>query len=153
MKVILLQDVRNLGKAGEVADVAEGYARNFLFPRGLAAEATEGNMKNLKIKKDAEAGRAHRMLTQAQKAARILDGKTLTISAPAGKGTKLFGSVTAKDIAEKIAADLGVSVDKRKVELEEPIKSLGTYKVTIRLHPEVTAKMNVDIQAERGDTR
>lgn len=145
MKVILQADVPGLGKRGELVDVAQGYARNYLFPRGLAQEATEGALRAAEHLRQEKQRHAERELRQARALAARLEGQALTLRARAGEGGKLFGSVTARDVAEVIAADLGVQVDRRKVLLEEPIKALGTYSIRLRLYPGVEASVQVRV--------
>ncbi|MCL6452834.1 MAG: 50S ribosomal protein L9 [Alicyclobacillus sp.] len=147
MKVIFLADVKNQGKKGEVKDVSEGYARNFLFPRQLAQEATEANLAQLRKQQDAKARKEQQEREQAQELARQLEGERFSVRTHAGEGGKLFGAVTTKHIADAIAAR-GFAVDKRKVVLPEPIKSLGGHAVQIKLHPDVTAKITVFVEAE-----
>lgn len=143
MKVILQQDVKGLGKKGEVVEVAEGYGRNFLIPRKLAVEATAANMNQLKQQKQAQVQKEKREKAEAQRLAAVLKEKTLVIKAKTGDTGKLFGSVTSGDIAERLAAE-SIQIDKKKIQLSEPIKSLGTYTVPIRLYPGV----NVDLQVQ-----
>ena len=145
MKVILLEDVKKLGKKGDLVDVSDGYARNFLFPRNLAKEATEGSLKQLKQVKDAIAKKKQKELEQAKELAKVLSNTTVTLKVKAGEQGKLFGSVTSKDISEALKKQYNIEVDRRKIELQEPIKSLGSYKVDIKLAPEVDAKLSVKI--------
>lgn len=148
MKVILIQDVKGIGKKGECLEVAEGHARNFLIPRGLVKEATEGNLKSLKVEKDRQAVKAKKIADQAKAEAKKLDGATVRVKARSGEGGKLFGSVTSKDVAEALSAQHKVTVDRRRIEMEEHIKSLGIYQATLRLHPEVVVKIQVLIEEE-----
>jgi len=143
--VILLEDVKKLGKKGDLVDVSDGYARNFLFPRNLAKEATEGSLKQLKQEKDALAKKKQKELEQAKELAKVLSNTTVTLKVKAGEQGKLFGSVTSKDISEALKKQYNIEVDRRKIELQEPIKSLGSYKVDIKLAPEVDAKLSVKI--------
>lgn len=145
MKVILLEDVKKLGKKGDLVDVSDGYARNFLFPRNLAKEATEGSLKQLKQVKDAIAKKKQKELEQAKELAKVLSNTTVTLKVKAGEQGKLFGSVTSKDISEALKKQYNIEVDRRKIELQEPIKSLGSYKVDVKLAPEVDAKLSVKI--------
>jgi len=145
LKVILLEDVKKLGKKGDLVDVSDGYARNFLFPRNLAKEATEGSLKQLKQEKDALAKKKQKELEQAKELAKVLSNTTVTLKVKAGEQGKLFGSVTSKDISEALKQQYNLEVDRRKIELQEPIKSVGSYKVDIKLAPEVDAKLSVKI--------
>ena len=145
MKVILLQDVKGTGKKGETLNVAEGYARNFLIPRGLAIIATEKSLKELERQKSLEAKKKAEELQKAQELAQKLSKVTLTLTVKAGEGGKLFGSINTKDIGEALEKKYGLVVDKRKIELKGAIKSLGTYPVSIKLHPEVTATIEVQV--------
>lgn len=145
MEVILQKDVKNLGKKGEVVDVAEGYARNFLLPRGLAVEATAGNLKQISLENKAKKQKRERELKEAQDIAAKLDGQKLQIATKVGESGKLFGSITNQDIADRLKRQYKVEIDKRKIELEEPIKSLGKYPVTVRIHPKVKAEVIVQV--------
>ncbi len=142
MKVILKQDVKGLGKKGQLVSTSDGYARNFLFPKGLAAEANAQAMSELKNKEDAERYRIKTETAAAQKAADEIGGKTIRISAKAGQNGKLFGSVTAKEIAETLKSTFGVNVDKRKINVEE-IKQFGTYEFEVKLYTGISAKLYV----------
>jgi large subunit ribosomal protein L9 len=148
MKVILQKSVERLGDPGDVADVADGYARNFLIPRGLAVRAEKGAVRHAE-----SLARAHQSRTTAQKgeyeavASRIIQ-TPVVVTARAGEEGRLFGSVTAADIAEALSSQAGVSVDRRDVHLEEPIRSVGTHEVTVHLHAEVDPVITVDVQAQ-----
>ncbi|MBQ7597384.1 MAG: 50S ribosomal protein L9 [Clostridia bacterium] len=142
MKVILKQDVKGLGKKGQLVSASDGYARNFLFPKGLAAEANAQAMSELKNKEDAEKYRIKTETAAAQQAAKEISGKTIRINARGGQNGKLFGSVTSKEIAEKLKADFGVDVDKRKVVVDE-IKQFGTYEFEVKLYQGISAKLYV----------
>ena len=145
MKVILLQDVKSQGKKDDVIEVNDGYARNFLFPRKLAIEANKSNVNELENRKAAENYRAAQELKKAKEQGEALKGKTITIYQKTGAGDKLFGSVTAKEIAEAIKSLTNIEVDKKKISLDEPIKSLGEYTAEIKLHANVHIKINVVI--------
>ena len=147
MQVILKQDVDKLGKTGELVKVTPGYARNYLIPKQLAVAATEGNLKMIKMLQQAHAKRDMKEKASAEIVAREVSRLVLELSRKAGEGGSLFGSVTSIDIAEKLAAHK-IEVDKRKILLDEPIKSIGEYTVPVRLHREVTAHIRVNIQAE-----
>jgi len=148
MKVILQKPVDRLGDPGDVAEVADGYARNYLIPRGLAVKAEKGTVRHAESLK-----RAHGTRTKARKgefeavAARIIQ-TPLVVAARAGEEGKLFGSVTAADIAEALSAQAGVQVDRRDVHLDEPIRSVGSHEVTVHLHAEVDPVITVDVQAQ-----
>ncbi len=147
MKVILREDVSNLGEMGSVVTVKDGYARNFLLPRGLAVEANPRNVKALEHEQRKIQERAKKIKASAEDLASRLSRLALTIPAKAGEEEKLFGSVTAMDIAEAIAAQ-GIEIDRKKIVLEEPIKRLGTYSVGVKIHSEVTAKVNIEVVPE-----
>lgn len=144
MEVILREDVQSLGKAGAVVRVKPGYARNFLLPRGLAYEATEGNKKRIAAEGRARDTRREEDRAKATENARSLEALALTIPAKAGEGERLFGSVTSQDIAQALER-AGQPVDKRRIELEHPIKSLGDHRVPVRLHPDVQAIVRVTV--------
>ncbi|HWQ30488.1 MAG TPA: 50S ribosomal protein L9 [Negativicutes bacterium] len=145
MKVVLLQDVKDLGKKGELVNASDGYARNFLFPRKLAVEATEGRLKEIEDKKSSEKNRKDRELAAAKELAEKLGKLEVNFRTKAGENGKLFGSITGKDIAEAIKAQHKIEVDKKKVVLHDAIKALGTYQVEIKVYPEVSAKISVKI--------
>jgi len=145
LKVILLEDVKKLGKKGDLIDVADGYARNYLFPRNLAREATEGGIKQLNQEKAAIENKKRKEREQAKALAAKLSETTITLKVKSGEKGKLFGSVTSKDIAEALKEQQNVEVDRRKIELAEPIKSLGSYKIGIKLAPDIEARLTVKI--------
>ncbi|OGT99476.1 MAG: 50S ribosomal protein L9 [Gemmatimonadetes bacterium GWC2_71_10] len=147
MDVILRQDVDNLGKSGELVSVKDGYARNFLLPRGLAYLATEGNRRKLEAEKSQRARKDQADVAAARGVAGKLEATSLTFTMKAGEGDKLFGSVTAHDVAERLAAE-GFTLDKKQVELAEPIKALGVYKVAVRLHQDVKPEVRVWVVKE-----
>ena len=147
IEVILREDIKTLGKAGEMVRVKPGYARNFLLPRGLAFEATEGNKKRIAAETRARSVRDQAERTDAERFAATLGAVTLTLTGKAGEEGKLFGSITAQDIADALAAQ-GHQVDRRRIELEHPIKTLGHHTVGVRLHPEVRAEVRVSVVAE-----
>ena len=150
MQVLLKKDVAGLGQAGEIKRVADGYALNFLIPRGLATIATEGAVKQVKQLNEAADRHRQRQQSQAEVVAQKLAGISLTFTAKAGEGDKLYGSITGADIAEAIEKATGAVIDKRRVELAHPIKELGTHQVSLRLAPEVTAQVTVVVQREGG---
>ena len=147
MKVILKQDVEYLGKAGDVVKVAPGYGRNYLIPKKLALEATPGNIKVAETEKIAQAKRDHKDKEAATILAREIVKLTATIRCKTGEGGSLYGSVTALDIAEFLTAHK-IDIDKRKIQLEEPIKTIGEYEVQIRLHRDVTIPIKVIVEPE-----
>ncbi|HEX9755841.1 MAG TPA: 50S ribosomal protein L9 [Gemmatimonadales bacterium] len=147
IEVILREDVKELGKAGALVRVKPGYARNYLLPRGLAYEATEGNKKRIAAESRARTTRLQGERAGAEALAANLTGVTVTISAKAGEADRLFGSVTAQDIADALAAK-GHPVDRRRLELEHPIKHLGEHTVPLRLHPDVHADLKVVVVPE-----
>ncbi len=148
MDVLLLKDVDQLGKAGEIKKVSDGYARNFLYPHGLAVAATPGAIKQAQALREAESKRKAKELNEAQSLAQKLDGLTVTFEARAGEADRLYGSITNSHIAEAIQEQAGIQVDRRKIELEEPIKELGSHAVSIRLAASAVAKITVVVQRE-----
>lgn len=144
MKVILTKDVKGLGKKGEMVNAADGYARNFLFPRGLAAEANAQAMTELKNREQAAEHKLAVDTQNAKDAAAALSGKTVRISAKAGQNGKLFGSVTAKEVAESVKKQFGIDTDKRKISMDD-IKAFGTYEAEIKLYQGIAAKIYVQV--------
>ncbi len=147
MEVILREDVKSLGKAGELVKVKPGYARNFLLPKGLAYEATEGNRKRIQAESKARDARMAEERSAAEAIASKLNAVSLTLSRKAGEGDRLFGSITAQDIADALSAQ-GHAIDKRKIDLEHPIKTVGQHTVPVRLHHEVQAELRLTVVAE-----
>ena len=152
MNVILLEDVARLGQAGEVCKVAPGYARNHLIPQKLAVVATAGALKELEQKRQAEARRQEQLKAEAQELSGELEGLMLTIYAKTGEGERLYGSVTSTDIAKALEEETGRSIDRRKIELEEPIRQLGIHSVSIRLHSDLAPLIRVDVVASDEGT-
>jgi large subunit ribosomal protein L9 len=148
IKVILKQDVPNLGHAGDVKQVTPGYFRNYLLPRGLAVEATQGNVSALHSNKQVRAARKSRELEQATAAARHLEGVTLRIPVRLGEQGRIYGSVTNKDIAEALEQQASISVDRHKIELKEPLKAIGVHAVPVKLDQGVDASVNVELVPE-----
>lgn len=148
MKVIFLKDVKGQGKKGDIKDVSEGYARNFLLPRGLANPASEGNVKQLKQQKKAESNRKDQERENAKQKAADLEEITVAIRAKSGSGGRLFGSITSKQVADELKKQHKIVVDKRKMELNDPIRTLGVTEIPIKLHPEVSAKIRVQVSEE-----
>jgi large subunit ribosomal protein L9 len=147
MEVILREDIKTLGRAGELVRVKPGYARNYLLPQGLAYEATEGNKKRIAAESKARAARGQAEKAEAERFAAALSAVSLTLSGKAGEEGKLFGSITAQDIADALARE-GHTVDRRRIELDHPIKTLGAHTVVVRVHPEVHAEVRVSVVAE-----
>lgn len=146
MKLILSKDVKGLGKKGELVNVSDGYARNFLLPKGLAVEATDGNMKILKEKKTSQKLKEKQELEEAKALAKKIENSPIEISAKAGEGGRLFGSVTSKDLAEELNKKHKIKVDKRKIVLSDPIRELGSRYVEIKIQSGVVAKLKVNIK-------
>ena len=147
MQIILQEDIEKLGNRGQVVEVAEGYARNFLLPRKLALEASPGNMKRLEKMRAAFAKKAAVEIADAQKLAELLAGVSLEISRKSGDNDQLFGSVTSADISDSLATK-GYTIDKRKIQLTEPIKSIGNFDIPVKLHREVTATVKLAVKKE-----
>jgi large subunit ribosomal protein L9 len=147
MKVILKEDVKNLGTMGQIVDVSDGYVRNFLTPRGLAVEANVKNIKSLEHQKKIIQEKAKKIKNQAQDLSSRVSAMTLVIKAKAGEEGKLFGSVTAMDVAEALKNE-GVEIDKRKIALDEPIRRLGAFTVSLKLHSEIPTQVNVQVVEE-----
>lgn len=148
MKVILTQDVKSLGKKDEVVNVNDGYARNFLFPKGLAVEATAAALNQVKIRQGAEKHKKEQELAEAQELKKKLSDITVVIKSKAGANGKLFGSITSMDIAGQIKKDFNISIDKKMINLPEAIKTLGATEVEIRLYQGVVAKVKVRVENE-----
>jgi len=148
MKVILLQDVKSLGKKGEVVNVSDGYARNALFTKNLAVEANSKNMNDLKLQNQHADKVAAENLASAKELAEKLKDVVVTVAIRTGEGGKSFGSVSSKEIVEELKKQNGIEIDKKKIKLNESLKNLGTFDVKVKLHPEVTANLAVKIVAE-----
>ena len=148
MQVLLLQNVPGLGTAGQVKNVSDGYARNFLFRRKLAVNADAGAVKQAESIRQASVQREAKTRAEAEQIASTIAQGSLIFRAKAGEGDRLFGSITSGDIAEALALEKRVTVDKRKIELDSPIKELGSHQVAVKLHPEVTAKITVVVEKE-----
>ncbi len=152
MEVILIKDVKGLGNEGEVVRVADGYARNYLIPKGLALQATAANLRALKAKRETMETKAQRELAAARKIAGQLERSGITIRRKSGEGGRLFGSVTPKDIADALEEVLGIVIDRRRIELVEPIKIIGSHAVSVKLHPEVSARIKIEVEPQlEGD--
>ena len=148
MIVILNKDVKGTGKAGDVVKVSDGYARNMLIPKGLATEATQGNIRHLEKQKAIAAEKKAEEKAAAKKQAEKIGTLTVTIKTKAGDGGKIFGSITSKDIAEGLKSQHGIEVDKKKIQLSSPIKQTGEMSVDIKLYSEVSAELKVKVEAE-----
>jgi len=148
LKVILREDVKGLGKKDEMVNAKDGYARNFLFPRGLAVEASTKNIKEMNEKNSSNAAKKEIAITDAKKIAEEISKITLIIKAKAGEKGKLFGSITSGDISEKLLKDYKLKVDKKKINLSEPIKVLGENEIEVKLHQGVNAKLKINIEQE-----
>ena len=145
MKVILIEDVKSLGKKGEIVSVSDGYAKNKLIPGKLALEANGRNMNDLKLQKQHEEKVAQENYEAAQALAKELEGKVVKVSVKSGEGGKVFGSVSSKEVAKAAADQLGLELDKKKMQMDEAIKTLGYHDVTIKLHPKVSAVLRVNV--------
>ena len=146
MKVILLQDVKALGKKGEVVNVNDGYARNFILPKKLGVEANGKNLNDLKLQKNNEAKVAQEHLDAAKKLAEELKAGKVVLTMKVGEGGRTFGSVSSKEFEEAVKEQMHLDIDKKKIQLKEQIKTLGTHIVSVKLHPEVTAELNVSVK-------
>jgi large subunit ribosomal protein L9 len=146
MKVILLEDVKSLGKKGELVTVSDGHARNYIIPKKLGLEATPKNLNDYKLKKAHEEKVAAENLAAAKKLSEELSEKTVTTKIKVGEGGRAFGSVSSKEIAEAIKTQLGYDIDKKKIVLKEPFKSIGSFSVKIKLHPQVQAELGVKVE-------
>lgn len=148
MKLILLEDVKSVGKKGDIVNKNDGYALNYLIPKKLAVEATKANMNDLELKKKAEEKRKKEELEEAKKIAEQLNDKVVKVSVKAGENGKVFGSVTNKEIADALAKQTGMDIDKKKISFDAPIKMVGRRLVKIKLHPQVTVELAVEIAGE-----
>ncbi|MGI6113012.1 MAG: 50S ribosomal protein L9 [Mahellales bacterium] len=145
MKVILQQDVKGQGRKGDIVNVSDGYARNFLLPKGQAIEANKKNLARLKEQKAVEQKRKQQEQEEFSELAKRLSGMVVTINAKAGDQDKLFGSVTSKEIAEQLKGQFNIDIDKKKINLPEPIKHLGTFTVEVKLYPGISAQLQVNV--------
>lgn len=146
MKVILLQDVKSVGKKGDILDANDGYARNFLLPKKMAVPATPDNLNNLKLQKNNQEKVAQEQLEAAQSFAKELESKEVILSIKAGEGGRTFGSVSSKEIAQAFKDQCGMEIDKKKIQMEEAIKNFGVYEVKVKLHPKVTGTLKVKVK-------
>jgi large subunit ribosomal protein L9 len=148
MQLLLIQDVKSLGKKGELVNVSDGYARNFILPKKLGLEATPKNLNDLKLQKAAEEKRQKELLEEAQAFAKELESKTIEVTIKAGEGGRTFGSISSKEIATALKSEFGYDIDKKKLQLSEPIKNIGTHTVPVKLHPQVTAELKVKVSEQ-----
>lgn len=147
MKVILMEDIKKIGMMGQIVDVADGFARNYLVPKGLAVEANTKNIRSVEHEKKIVHEKARKVKDSAQDISSKISAMTITIKAKSGEEGKLFGSVTTMDIAEALHSE-GIEIDKKRISLEEPIKRLGSYSVSVKLHPEVSVQLNIQVIEE-----
>lgn len=146
MKVILIQDVKSLGKKGDIVEINDGYARNYVIPKKFGLEATNKNLNDLKLQKANEVKIAKEKLEQAKEFADQLKDKSVTLQMKTGEGGRLFGSISTKEIAKAVTEQLGFQIDKKKMILDEPIKTLGTHIIKIKLHKEVVGQLAVKVK-------
>ena len=146
MKVVLLKDVKNMGKRDDIVNVSDGYARNFLFPQKLAAEATPGTLKEIERKRAAQDAREAELKAEAQAKAELLKNKTITLQVKCGEKGRLYGSVTAAEVAEALEKQHGIKADKRKIDIGDPIRETGVREISVWLYSGITTKMKLDVQ-------
>ncbi len=149
MKIILLQDVKSLGKKGEIVEASDGYARNFILPKKLGVEANAQHMNDLKLQKANEEKIAKEQLEAAKEFAKELETKEVIVQMKAGEGGRVFGSVSSKEIAQAAKTQCGMEIDKKKIQMAEAIKSFGIFEVTVKLHPKVSGKLRVKVQEDK----
>jgi large subunit ribosomal protein L9 len=149
MKIILIEDVKSLGKKGQIVEVNDGYARNFVLPKKLGLEATGKNINDLKLQKANEEKIAAEQLQAAEDFAAEMEKQEVVLTIKAGEGGKTFGSISSKEIAEAAKSQCGMEIDKKKIQMPEAIKSLGVYEVSVKLHPKVAGKLKVKVQEEK----
>ena len=146
MDIILIQDVKSLGKKGEIVKVSDGYARNFILPKKLGLEANAKNLNDLKLQKAAQAKLEKEQLEAAQELGKKIDGSAVTIRIKTGENGRVFGSVSVKEIAEAMQEQLGLTIDKKKISLTNPIRNEGTFTASVKLHPQVTSELTVKVE-------
>ena len=146
MEVILLQDVKSLGKKGEIVKVSDGYARNFILPKKLGLEANAKNLNDLKLQKAAQAKLEKEQLEAAQALGAKIEGSAVTVRIKTGENGKVFGSVSVKEIAEAMKEQLGLEIDKKKISIANPIRNEGTFSAAVKLHPQVTSELTVKVE-------
>jgi len=147
MEVILMEDVKNLGKKGDIVKVSDGYARNFLLPKKLGVEATKQNLHQLKLQKEAEERRQQEIYEEAKELGKKLEAVTVNVKIKAGEGGRAFGSVSTKEIVAALQEQANIQLDKKKIQLNDPIKNVGIYKVAVKLHPKVSVELTVKVEA------
>ena len=145
MKVILLEDVKSLGKKGEIVNVSDGYARNALLPKKLGVEANNKNLNDLKLQKQHEAKVAQEQYEAAVELGKVVEAQKVIVKVKCGEGGRIFGTVSTKEIAEAAKGQINLELDKKKMQLNDPIKALGTYEIPVKLHQKVTAKLSVQV--------
>ncbi len=148
MKVILKEDIKSLGKQGEIVDVSDGYARNFILKKGKGVEANSKNLNDLKLQKANEAKIAQQQYEAAQELGKKIEAGKIEMSIKTGEGGKAFGSIASKEIAAEVKEQMGLDIDKKKIQLKEAIKTLGTHEVPVKLHPKVTVALKVIVTEE-----
>ena len=148
MQIILIQDVKSLGKKGDLVKASDGYARNFILPQKLGLEASAKNLNDLKLQKSAEVKKLKELLEEAETLAKKLESKTIEVKLKAGEGGRTFGSISTKEITIALKEQFGFDIDKKKLQLAEPIKNIGTRTVPVKLHPQVTANLVVKISEQ-----
>ena len=148
MKIILLQDVKSLGKKGEIVEASDGYARNYILPKKLGVEANAQHRNDRKLQKANEEKVAKQQLEAAREFAKELETKEVVVKMKAGEGGRVFGSVSSKEIAQAAKVQCGMEIDKKKIQMQEPIKSFGIFEVTVKLHPKVSGKLKVKVQED-----
>lgn len=146
MKIILLQDDKNLGKKGDIIEANDGYARNYILPKKIGVEANGKNLNDLKLQKANDAKIAQEQLDKAKELANLLETKEVIVRMKSGEGGRAFGSVSSKEIATELKAQTGIEVDKKKIQLPEALKNFGVYNVSVKLHPKVTGTLKVKVQ-------
>lgn len=146
MKIILLQDVKSVGKKGDLVELSEGYARNFIIPKKLGVEANNANMNNLKLQKANEEKVAKEQYDAAVALGKEVEAMLVKVSIKSGEGGKTFGSISSKEIAKAVSDQYGKEIDKKKIQMQDAIKSVGTHEVTVKLHPKVSAKLRVKVE-------
>lgn len=146
MKIILLQDDKNLGKKGDIIEANDGYARNYILPKKIGVEANSKNLNDLKLQKANDAKVAQEQLDKAKDLAALLETKEVVVKMKAGEGGRAFGSVSSKEIAVELKSQTGIEIDKKKIQLPEALKNFGVYNVTVKLHPKVTGTLKVKVQ-------